>query len=164
MTGNRTRTRVGSSRDGDRGTSINSRAGVTMNNNIKSKEKDTNKDRDTDSRRIRNWSRAETWEREDTKTETGTSPPLTVSRKIQVITSCKSEKSAGNQSTTSSDLQGDSLITYLVSSSRFPSLLSLLQNLINTKRKAKKRTIVVGSLSVPACPSLGNLTASKEAC
>ena len=45
MTGNRTRTRVGSSRDGDRGTRTKSRAGVTVNNTIKSKEKDMNKDR-----------------------------------------------------------------------------------------------------------------------
>jgi hypothetical protein len=105
-----------------------------------------NKDRDTDSRRIRNWSRTETWARKDTKTETGTSPPLTVSRKIQVITSCKSEKSAGNQSTTSSDLQGDSLIAYLVFSSRFPSPLLTASEPDKHNKKAKKRMIVVGSL------------------
>jgi hypothetical protein len=146
MTGNRTRTRVGSSRDGDRGTRTKSRAGVTVNKNIKSKEKDMNKDRDNDSHRIRNWSRAETWTREDTKTETGTSPPLTVSRKIQVITSCTSEKSAGHQSTTSSDLQGDSLITSLGFSSRFPSTLLTASEPAKHKKKAKKRMIVVGSL------------------
>jgi hypothetical protein len=140
MTGNRTRTRVGSSRDGDRGTSTKSRAGVTVNNNIKSKEKDMNKDRDTDSRRIRNWSRTETWARKDTKTETGTSPSLTVSRKIQVITSCKSEKSAGNQSITSSDLQ------YLVFSSRFPSTFLTTSEPDKHNKRAKKRMIVIGSL------------------
>jgi hypothetical protein len=75
-----------------------------------------NKDRDTDSRRIR----AETWAREDTKAETGL---LAVSGKIQVLTSCKFEKSAGNQSKALSDLQGDSLIAYLAFSPRFPSTL-----------------------------------------
>ena len=51
------------------------------------------KDRDTDRRRVRNWSRAETWARKDTKAETRL---LTVSRKLQVFTSCKFEKLAGN--------------------------------------------------------------------
>ena len=55
--------------------------------------KDMSKDRDTDRRRVRNWSRAETWARKDTKAETRL---LTVSRKIQALTSCKFDKSAGN--------------------------------------------------------------------